>query len=129
LKLNPAADVEALSSFQEEMAILGKVARVIVAIPVEIPPTGYDSERIAFLKSRPEIRVLHLGTRTGESKEWASLELFDSLDAIFEIEKAQSHIRSVQIQRARAACVERAKLREMGAAFLAHGWEDLAAFA
>jgi hypothetical protein len=129
LKQNPDAQVHAVYSFEEEMAIIGNVSRVIVAIPVEIPPTGFDSERIAFLKTRPEIQVIHLGTRTGESKEWASLEKFDSLDAIFEIEKSQGRIRSVQIERARAACHERAKLREMGAAFLAHGWEDLAVFA
>jgi hypothetical protein len=129
LKQSPTAPIRALSSFEEEMSILGDVSRVIVAIPVEIPPTGFDSQRIAFLKNRPDIQVVHLGTRTGESKEWASLESFDSLDAIFEIEKSQSQIRSVQIERARAACVERAKLREMGAAFLAHGWEDLAVFA
>jgi hypothetical protein len=129
IKQSPSAPIEAVSSFEEEMAILGDVSRVIVAIPVEIPPTGLDSQRIAFLKGRPEVHVVHLGTRTGESKEWASLKLFESLDSIFEIEKSQSHIRSVQIQRARSACHERAKLREMGAAFLAHGWEDLAVFA
>jgi hypothetical protein len=129
LKQNPNAQIRAVSSFEEEMAIIVNVSRVIVAIPVEIPPTGFDSQRIAFLKDHPEIQVIHLGTRTGESKEWASLKRFDSLDAIFEIEKAQSHIRSVQIERARAACQERSKLREMGAAFLAHGWEDLAVFA
>jgi hypothetical protein len=129
LKQNPNAQVHSVSSFEEEMEIIGNVSRVIVAIPVEIPPTGFDSKRIAFLKNRPEIQVVHLGTRTGESKEWGSLERFDSLDAIFEIEKSQSHIRRVQIERARAACHERSKLREMGAAFLAHGWEDLAVFA
>jgi glutamyl-tRNA reductase len=129
LKQNPDAQVHPVSCFKEEMEILSSVARVIVAIPVEIPPTGFDAERIALLKNHPEIQVLHLGTRTGESKEWASLERFHSLDAIFEIERSQCHLRSRQVERARAACHERAKLREMGAAFLAHGWEDLAVFA
>ncbi|CAK9249824.1 unnamed protein product [Sphagnum jensenii] len=41
-KQNPQADIHSVSCFNEEMEILNQVARVIVAVPVEIPPTGFD---------------------------------------------------------------------------------------
>ena len=38
--------------------------------------------------------------------------------------------RSEQVTQARRACAERAKLRALGSSLsIAHGWEDLAAFA
>jgi hypothetical protein len=129
LKQNPKARIHVVESPAEELAVMARVARVILAIPVEVPPSGLDAERIQFLKNHPETHVVHLGTRNGESREWQELSSFDSLDSIFEIEKSLNHTRSLQISKARAACAERAKLRVLGGAFLAHGWEDLAVFA
>jgi hypothetical protein len=126
---NPSAWVRVLESPEAELQAMKTAARVILAIPVEVPPSGLDARRIDYLKDHSEIHVLHLGTRSGESKQWEALGSFDCLDSIFEIEKSQSRIRSLQITKARAACLERAKLRELGGAFLAHGWEDLAVFA
>jgi hypothetical protein len=129
-KQNPEAQVRVLTSFDEEMEAMKTVSRVIVAIPVKVPPNGMDAKRIDYLKTRPDIHVIHLGARSGESKDWEALPLFDSLDALFEIEKSLSRTRSVQVERARSACRERSKLRSLGSGtFVAHGWEDLAIFA
>jgi glutamyl-tRNA reductase len=128
-KQNPEARVRVLTSFEEELEAMKTVARVIVAIPVKVPPIGMDAKRIAYLQTRSDIHVVHLGARSGESKEWDALPFFDSLDSLFEIEKTLSRTRSVQVERARVACRERSKLRALGGAFVAHGWEDLAIFA
>jgi hypothetical protein len=128
-KQNPEARIRVLLSFEEELEAMKTVARVIVAIPVKVPPNGMDARRIAYLQTRSDIHVVHLGARSGESKEWDALPLFDSLDSLFEIEKTLSRTRSVQVERARVACRERSKLRALGGSFVAHGWEDLAVFA
>jgi hypothetical protein len=126
---NPDARVRVLSFFGEEMEAMRTVSRVILAIPVKVPPNGMDAKRIAYLKTRSDIHVIHLGARSGESADWEALPSFDSLDSLFEIEKSLSRTRSVQVERARSACRERSKLRSLGGSFVAHGWEDLAIFA
>jgi glutamyl-tRNA reductase len=128
-KQNPEARIRVLSCFEEEQEAMKTVARVIVAIPVKVPPNGMDAKRITYLQTRSDIHVIHLGARSGESKEWDALPFFDSLDSLFEIEKTLSRTRSVQVERARVACRERSKLRALGGSFVAHGWEDLAVFA
>jgi glutamyl-tRNA reductase len=134
-KQNPTASIRVLKNAEEELAALPEATCVVLAIPVEIPPSGMDEKRIAILKHRPGVAVIHLGARAGESSHWEALSggplsgSFDSLDSLFEIEKSLSRARSVQIERARAACRERAKLRALGGSFVAHGWEDLAVFA
>jgi glutamyl-tRNA reductase len=128
-KQSPDARVRVLSSFEEEMEAMKTVSCVVLAIPVKVPPNGMDAKRIAYLKTRSDIHVIHLGARSGESADWDALPSFDSLDSLFEIEKSLSRTRSVQVERARSACRERSKLRSLGGSFVAHGWEDLAIFA
>jgi hypothetical protein len=74
--------------------------------------------------------VVHLGARALEATLWNKLSSFHSLDELFQIEKSITAIRSLQVQKAVAACHEKAVLRSLGGASssIMHGWEDLAAF-
>lgn len=102
---------------------------LVVCIPFE---SGSDRERVArWTRDGADRPVIHLGDLSGGgSGIWKSLPSFRSLDDLFELQRAQGEIRTVQTQRAFKACEERAKLRALGnSVSIPHGWEDLAVFA
>ncbi len=123
---NPVARIRVLESFEEELKALPHAAQVIVCIPLD--PVA-DARRIRALADS-RAHIVHLGMRAGEKSEWSQLAGLHSLDEIFEIEKSVTAIRSVQVERARNACREKALLRSLGggSVSISHGWEDLAAF-
>lgn len=105
---------------------------VLICIPVDIEQ---DAKRIAAwnLKKEKEGSLIHLGCRKGSPGHslWnsAQADSFFTLDDLFELEKSQNAMRTLQIDRARRACTERAQLRELGSSItIPHGWEDLVAF-
>ena len=74
--------------------------------------------------------VVHLGGGRGEAGCWNDLPGFLCLDDAFELHESLDGIRERRLARAHRACDERAEHRDLGAALsLAHGWEDLSAFA
>ena len=111
----------------------------MVCAPVDAPR---DVARIAAWRARAghSGRIVHLGMGTGQShckghgetadSVWTGVPGLTSLTALFDMLRAQSDLRHVQVVRARRACAEKAVLRSLGAnATQPHGWEDLAAFA
>jgi hypothetical protein len=57
--------------------------------------------------------VVHLGRRRGAPCEWPARTRTFDLDDVFDLQRTQANIRSLQIERARLACHERA--RRLGA--------------
>ena len=112
-----------------ELAAWSTVGDVVLCVPSS---EARDAERIAAWKARPAHggRVVHLGLGEAGDAHWAGVPGLTSLTALFDMLRAQSDQRSIQVTRARRACAEKAVLRSLGAsATQAHGWEDLAAFA
>ncbi|MGE0615123.1 MAG: hypothetical protein AB7P04_05755 [Bacteriovoracia bacterium] len=75
--------------------------------------------------------VLHLGCAAAEKAVWSPVTRFLSIDDLFALQNSLHSAKSQRVQKALAACAERAKLRFLAAgdsANLPHGWEDLAAF-
>ena len=116
-----------------ELAAWSQAGDVVMCVPSD--PLR-DAERIAAWQARPRHvgRIVHLGlgespSGSGES-HWSGVRGLTSLTALFDMLRAQSDLRGVQVTRARRACAEKAVLRSLGpSATQAHGWEDLAAFA
>lgn len=105
-----------------------RARHVVICIP---PHRSQDSKRIETWKNKNSKRgvIVHLGTRRFQSEQWKILTPFFDLDHVFELEKSQRQIRSIQIAQATKACEERAMLRALGESVsLPHGWEDLAVF-
>lgn len=125
-KQNPKSFVKAIES-SDEIAALAQAEQVVLCVPRD---SERDPARIAAL-SCSRARVVHLGLREAEASEWKKLERFHSLDGIFRLDRSVTQVRSLQVDRARAACREKARLRALGggSSSIAHGWEDLAAFA
>src|SRR6185437_4414612 len=123
---NPKAQIGLIETFENELAALREAAQVIVCVPLD---AKRDPARIEVLKN-VQAHIVHLGMRAGEKTPWSSLSEIHSLDEIFQIEKSIHAIRSVQVEKARSACREKATLRILsgGSASIVHGWEDLAAF-
>lgn len=126
LAQNPGTRVRMTEGFEDELAELARAAQVIVCVPLD---PSRDEARIQVL-SASTAHVVHLGIRAGEKSDWTSVPGLHSLDEIFQIEKSINAIRSVQVDKARLACHEKATLRALGggSVSIAHGWEDLAAF-
>lgn len=124
--LDPTAKIRVLVDGEEELEVLSRAAQVIVCVPIE---SDRDQKRIEALAAS-QAQVVHLGAREGECQNWAVLPEFHSLDDIFKIEKSQSSLRSLQVERAKNACEQKARLRALGggSTSIAHGWEDLAVF-
>jgi len=93
-----------------------------------------DAERCGWLRAacdgkRPTT-VVHLAGARNAAGSWNELPGFLCLDDLFELHESLDGIRAHRLARARRACGERADHRDLGAALsLAHGWEDLSAFA
>ena len=127
---NPQRLCRALeASVEAELDAWSTAGDVVLCVPAD---PARDAARIAAWKARPEHRgrIVHLGLGEAGDARWAEVSGLTSLASLFEMLKAQSDLRSVQVTRARRACAEKAVLRSLGrSATQAHGWEDLAAFA
>jgi hypothetical protein len=132
LKREYSARVRVLET-QEEQAHGWKVAsQAVICVPVD---ETHDPARLEIWREGNKVAgrnrtLLHLGAQKNQSGPWLSLEGASYLDDIFELQKAQGEVRSLQIGLALRACDERAKLRALGnSVSIHHGWEDLAVFA
>lgn len=127
---NPQRACRVLEGTNEaELEAWSSVGDVVLCVPAD---EARDAERIATWKARQPHggRVVHLGLGEVGDAHWAGVPGLTSLAALFDMLRAQSDQRGVQVTRARRACAEKAVLRSLGAsATQAHGWEDLAAFA
>jgi len=132
LKREYSARVRVLETAQEQAEAFRDAAQVILCVPID---SAHDPARVEQWRIGNELSghirtVLHLGAQKVESGPWQSLEDSYFLDDIFELQKAQGEVRSLQIGLALRACDERAKLRALGnSVSIHHGWEDLAVFA
>ncbi len=123
-------------ALEAELAAWSQAGDVVICVPAD---ATRDVARIAAWRARTGHtgRIVHLGLGTSgtdkvESGEalWADVPGLTSLTALFDMLRAQSDLRGVQVVRARRACAEKAVLRSLGSnATQPHGWEDLAAFA
>ncbi len=116
-------------SAEAELDAWSRAGDVVLCVPAD---AARDAGRIAAWQARRPHggRVVHLGLGPANDAGWAGVAGLTSLTALFDMLRAQSDLRSVQLTRARRACVEKAVLRSLGpSATQAHGWEDLAAFA
>jgi Glutamyl-tRNAGlu reductase, N-terminal domain len=114
---------------QAELDAWSRAGDVVLCVPAD---TARDARRIAAWRARPGHggRIVHLGLGEAKDASWVDVPGLTSLTALFDMLRAQSDQRSVQVTRARRACAEKAVLRSLGpSATQAHGWEDLAAFA
>jgi hypothetical protein len=114
---------------EAELAAWSRAGDVVLCVPAD---TARDAERIAAWRARGPHggRIVHLGLGESEAGHWDGVPGLTSLGALFDMLRAQSDLRGVQVTRARRACAEKAVLRSLGpSATQAHGWEDLAAFA
>jgi len=114
-----------------ELAGWSQAGDVVVCVPAD---AQRDPRRIAAWSARRGHggRIVHLGLDRddAQSAAWAGVPGLTSLTALFDMLRAQSDQRRVQVARARRACAEKAVLRSLGPnATQPHGWEDLAAFA
>jgi molybdopterin/thiamine biosynthesis adenylyltransferase len=127
---NPQRTCRVLESTAEaELAAWSEAGDVVLCIPAD---ERRDVARIAAWKARqPHAgRIVHLGLGETGDVSWADVPGLTSLTTLFDMLRAQSDLRCVQVTRARRACAEKGVLRSLGAsATQPHGWEDLAAFA
>ncbi len=117
------------ASAAAELAAWSTAGDVVMCVP---PDHARDAARIAAWQARAghQGRIVHLGLGDSGDAGWAEVSGLTSLASLFDMLKAQSDLRSVQVTRARRACAEKAVLRSLGPSpTQAHGWEDLAAFA
>jgi glutamyl-tRNA reductase len=124
------------SSLEAELAGWSQAGDVVICVPAD---ATRDVARIAAWRARSGHtgRIVHLGLGTSgadptdaSEMAWAGVPGLTSLTALFDMLRAQSDLRRVQVTRARRACAEKAVLRSLGSnATQPHGWEDLAAFA
>ena len=116
------------NTLEAELAAWSLAGDVVICVPAD---ATRDAARIAAWRARSGHggRIVHLGLGDAET-QWAGVPGLTSLTALFDMLRAQSDLRRVQVVRARRACAEKAVLRSLGSnATQAHGWEDLAAFA
>jgi glutamyl-tRNAGlu reductase-like protein/shikimate/quinate 5-dehydrogenase len=111
-----------------ELAAWQTATNVVVCVP---PNRERDLARVQAWKTRASKpgHLLHLGKLAPGDSLWAQLDRFATLADLFALQSANSERRRVQLLHARNACRERAQLRGLGGAGVAHGWEDLSLFA
>jgi hypothetical protein len=128
-KRSPERPVRVLEDGVEgELAAWRSAHQIVICVP---PDAESDRLRIAAWRERTGGggRIIHLGAGAEGTAPWNGLPEFVSLGALFDMLQAHSDVRRRQIERARAACREKALLRGLGAnASHPHSWEDLAAF-
>jgi len=120
---NPGAKIRAFGAI-EEIEAIAQAAQLVICAPED---SEQDPRRVQALRSG--VQVVHLGMRATRGP-WSGCEKFYSLEDIFKMDRSLSAVRSLQVEKARAACREKAILRALGggSVSIAHGWEDLAAF-
>jgi glutamyl-tRNA reductase len=132
LKSEYSARVRVLETPEEQAQAWTSAAQAIVCVPVV---AAADQALVGLWKAGNELAgenriLLHLGAPKSQSGPWRALEGAYYLDDLFELQKAQGEVRSIQVAQAFRACEERAKLRALGTSVsIHHGWEDLAVFA
>ncbi len=116
------AHVECVEEAQEQR-IWKDADIVLVCIPEH---AARDAERKIW-RSQGRARVIHLGlVHSEENSPWAGDEC---LERVFAIDQIQRLAREIQVEHARIACRDRARLRSLGGGVsVPHGWEDLALF-
>jgi hypothetical protein len=127
-KRSPGRPVRVVDGIEGELAAWRGAHQIVICVP---PDAGSDRLRIAAWRERTGGggRIIHLGAGAEGVPPWKDLPEFVSLGALFDMLQAHSDVRRRQIERARAACREKALLRGLGAnASHPHSWEDLAAF-
>lgn len=113
---------------EAELAAWRGAHTVVICVP---PDEKWDPLRIAAWRERTGDggRIVHLGAGAEGAAPWKELPELVSLGSLFDMLQAHSDVRRRQIERASAACREKALLRGLGAnASHPHSWEDLAAF-
>ncbi len=96
---------------------------VLVCVPEH---AARDAERKKW-RAQGHARVIHMGlVHSQEGSPWEGVEC---LERVFAIDQAQRLSREIQVEHARMACRDRARLRSLGGGVsVPHGWEDLALF-
>jgi hypothetical protein len=132
LKREYSARVRVLETVEEQELGWRVASQAVICVPVEetLDPARLEIWREGNQAAGKARTLLHLGAQKSQSGPWEALEGASYLDDIFELQKAQGEVRSLQIGLALRACDERAKLRALGnSVSIHHGWEDLAVFA
>jgi Glutamyl-tRNAGlu reductase, N-terminal domain len=114
---------------EAELGAWSRAGDVILCVPAD---PARDAARIAIWQARAghDGRIVHLGLGESCESSWAAVPGLTSLTALYDMLRAQSEQRGLQLTRARRSCDEKAALRATGArARSPDGWEDLAAFA
>jgi hypothetical protein len=127
-----SARVRVLETQEEQKHGWEVASQAVICVPVDeaLDPARLEIWREGNKAAGRDRTILHLGAQKNQSGPWQSLEGASYLDDIFELQKAQGEVRSLQIGLALRACDERAKLRALGnSVSIHHGWEDLAVFA
>ncbi len=123
-------DIQLLSvEPQAELAAWQRATNVVVCVPAD---AERDASRVQAWSRRPTSagQLLHLGILTTADTPWASVAGITTLNDLFTRQSANQDHRQLRFERARRACRERARLRNLGGPVnLAHGWEDLSLFA
>ena len=129
LSQETGAKVKKIESAKLDEA-LANAAQVLICIPSGETEAGLARDRKWIHVRRHVGGVIHLGVMREQAGDWQGVAQFRCLDDLFELQKSLGDFRSIQIQQAKKACIERAKLRALGPSIsLPHGWEDLAIFA
>ncbi|MFL5815777.1 MAG: hypothetical protein ACJ763_19570 [Bdellovibrionia bacterium] len=132
LKREYSARVRVLETAEEQALGWRVASQAVICVPVDeaMDPARLEIWREGNQAAGKARTLLHLGAQKNQSGPWQTLEGASYLDDIFELQKAQGEVRSLQIGLALRACDERAKLRALGnSVSIHHGWEDLAVFA
>lgn len=112
-----------------ELAAWRSASNVIVCIPANPERDALRVQAWSGPGSRRG-RLLHLGLLTSAGSVWSSIPSIATLGDLFGLQAAHQDRRQLRFERARRACRERARLRDLGGPLsVAHGWEDLSLFA
>lgn len=106
-----------------------QATNVVLCIP---PDAENDCARIAAWQGGAGVRgrVIHLGLLDAQGTAWTQVPGLATLTDLYALQTVHGVLRAKQLDRAAAACREKATLRALGGPLsLAHGWEDLALFA
>lgn len=106
-----------------------QATNVVLCVP---PDAEYDAARIVAWQNGTGARgrVIHLGLLSAQGTAWAQVPALATLTDLYALQTVHGTLRSMQLERAAAACQEKATLRGLGGPLsLAHGWEDLSLFA
>ncbi|CAG0946740.1 hypothetical protein GPROT2_03902 [Gammaproteobacteria bacterium] len=79
---------------------------VVMTTPAD--PT-HDRQWFDWLESGPAQTLVHLGRRRGSGQPWPAAVRGYDLDDVFDLRRSQDRIRSLQVERARQDCRQRAR--------------------